>query len=429
MKLKQKKSDKAITLIALVVTIVVLLILAGVSISMLTGENGIMKQAAESKDKTKIGDEKERVELAAIAAKAKTGWEEITEENLEKELTINIGERNVDYTLEQCGDKFIVTYPATGNSYLVDAGGKTTERGPWYSVTGTDMNGDKTLKVTNGEITLEVGDIIDYNPLIEGEEVKTVTSYSKENEYEDQTFSSDYRGTWKVLGVSDEGQILIAPTDVIKTTLDEYYYIKGREGYINAVSELDKISEIFGHGYGATDARSIRIEDINKVTGYNPNNVGVYDPNQTGNGKKYGEGDVGEYGSEVTCYWKGDAYPHYTTSNGLEGNSYDDHNKYYNKMFNWFDVISKTWKVSQKVTMDPVVTDINSMQKITTLKITFYYYYLNSLSSNSSTGGGLTEGSKAYKAIDNGSEQYYWVGSTFVGFDRKFCLFWITQCM
>ena len=58
MKKKREQKAKGITLIALVVTIVVLLILAGVSISMLGGENGIIKQAVESKDKTKIGDEK-----------------------------------------------------------------------------------------------------------------------------------------------------------------------------------------------------------------------------------------------------------------------------------------------------------------------------------------------------------------------------------
>ena len=49
-KLKRKNG---ITLIALVVTIVVLLILAGVSISMLLGENGIITQANESKTETR----------------------------------------------------------------------------------------------------------------------------------------------------------------------------------------------------------------------------------------------------------------------------------------------------------------------------------------------------------------------------------------
>ena len=47
-----KKQTKGITLIALVITIIVLLILAGVSISMLTGENGILVQAQKAKEET-----------------------------------------------------------------------------------------------------------------------------------------------------------------------------------------------------------------------------------------------------------------------------------------------------------------------------------------------------------------------------------------
>ena len=54
-----RKKEKGITLITLVVTIIVLLILAGVSLSMLTGENGILTQANKAKDETKIASEKE----------------------------------------------------------------------------------------------------------------------------------------------------------------------------------------------------------------------------------------------------------------------------------------------------------------------------------------------------------------------------------
>lgn len=53
------KKDKGITLIALVITIIVLLILAGVSISMLTGENGIINKATGAKENTEIGKEEE----------------------------------------------------------------------------------------------------------------------------------------------------------------------------------------------------------------------------------------------------------------------------------------------------------------------------------------------------------------------------------
>ena len=48
------KNNKGITLIALVITIIVLLILAGVSIAMLTGENGILNQASKAAEMTEI---------------------------------------------------------------------------------------------------------------------------------------------------------------------------------------------------------------------------------------------------------------------------------------------------------------------------------------------------------------------------------------
>ena len=58
------KERKGITLIALVITIIVLLILAGVSIAMLTGENGILKQASNAQIKTKQAEVEEMVSLA-----------------------------------------------------------------------------------------------------------------------------------------------------------------------------------------------------------------------------------------------------------------------------------------------------------------------------------------------------------------------------
>ena len=58
-----KIKEKGITLIALVVTIVVLLILAGVSISMLTGENGIVTRAQEAKIMTELATVNEAIDL------------------------------------------------------------------------------------------------------------------------------------------------------------------------------------------------------------------------------------------------------------------------------------------------------------------------------------------------------------------------------
>ena len=53
------KNNKGITLIALVITIIVLLILAGISISLVTGDNGLLKQATRAGAETKIAEAKE----------------------------------------------------------------------------------------------------------------------------------------------------------------------------------------------------------------------------------------------------------------------------------------------------------------------------------------------------------------------------------
>ena len=63
-------NNKGITLIALVITIIVLLILAGVSIAMLTGQNGILTQASNAKSDTAKAEIAEKVNMAVQAAYA-----------------------------------------------------------------------------------------------------------------------------------------------------------------------------------------------------------------------------------------------------------------------------------------------------------------------------------------------------------------------
>ena len=62
------RSNKGITLIALVVTIIVLLILAGISISMISGQNGILTKAGEAKTRTDFEQIKEELGLAITSA-------------------------------------------------------------------------------------------------------------------------------------------------------------------------------------------------------------------------------------------------------------------------------------------------------------------------------------------------------------------------
>ena len=64
------KNQKGITLIALVITIIVLLILAGVSIAMLTGPNGLLTRAEEAGDATEKAEAVEKVNTALQAVYA-----------------------------------------------------------------------------------------------------------------------------------------------------------------------------------------------------------------------------------------------------------------------------------------------------------------------------------------------------------------------
>ena len=67
------KRNKGITLIALVITIIVLLILAGVTIATLTGENGILSKASEASEETRKANAEEQVNLAVVASIGEEG--------------------------------------------------------------------------------------------------------------------------------------------------------------------------------------------------------------------------------------------------------------------------------------------------------------------------------------------------------------------
>ena len=80
------KERKGITLIALVITIIVLLILAGVSIAMLTGQNGILTQAQNAKATTEKAEVKERAQTDIVGVQTETESTEISKTALKRIL-------------------------------------------------------------------------------------------------------------------------------------------------------------------------------------------------------------------------------------------------------------------------------------------------------------------------------------------------------
>ena len=103
-KKKSSPKERGITLIALIITIIVLLILAGVALSALTGDSGILNNTEGAKEKTSLANAKEQVALAAQGALTKghaEGSGTITRDNLKNELDNIVGEINKDYTLSE----------------------------------------------------------------------------------------------------------------------------------------------------------------------------------------------------------------------------------------------------------------------------------------------------------------------------------------
>ena len=116
----KKNKELGITLIALVVTIIVLLILAGISIQMISGNNGILTRAGEAKSRTDEGQIEEKIKLAYHSVLV-DGQGRATENALNKELTKEFGEDG--YTLDTSNTSL---WKITVNEVDVDIPGGTT---------------------------------------------------------------------------------------------------------------------------------------------------------------------------------------------------------------------------------------------------------------------------------------------------------------
>ena len=203
-----------------------LLILAGVSIATLTGDNGVLTQATRAKEETEKASEKEQRTLLKY----------------EYELAKSQGEINETETLGE------------------------------YSI-------EAEIKKKYGQ-DIKIGDTVNYEDNVD-----------------------EYNGTWKVLGI-ENGQILLMSSDPVNKNVK----LKGKEDFLNLETRLNEECEKYGTGTGAESARSLKVEDINKITDYNPE-----DPEKV---VKYGKNTVEEYGTEVTFKLNEEGNLEYKCSNG-----------------------------------------------------------------------------------------------------------------
>ena len=108
------KNQKGITLIALVITIIVLLILAGVTIAMLTGENGILTKAKTADTDTKNAEVAERINMELQAFKADILANGSIQDDTKEKAAANLP----DSTIDTDSNPVIISYEGkTGSIY------------------------------------------------------------------------------------------------------------------------------------------------------------------------------------------------------------------------------------------------------------------------------------------------------------------------
>ena len=125
-KTKETKKNRGITLISLIVTIIVLLILAGISIAILNGDSGIIKKSKEAKEQTEISEEKEVVDRATVQAMGNNKKGDLIENELQEQLDKIASSGKTEVT--DTGEEFEILFKESNRCYTVDKEGNILEQ-------------------------------------------------------------------------------------------------------------------------------------------------------------------------------------------------------------------------------------------------------------------------------------------------------------
>lgn len=223
--------------------------------------------------------------------------------------------------------------------------------------------------ISKGNESYEIGDYYDYDESNNG----------------NITGLTDVK--WKVLGVDDNGNLLIVSASSIgNVTLgDEANIEKAQQAYLEGSQKVNDFTKNYGKGKGAIAVRSFTNDDLFKLSNY------------TSEDNK----------EEYTYYWTGEQEP--LSINTSDNNEFQIKHQY-NNTFIWYDENTKTWNNTLK-TND--ATNENRI-KITTAKNT-----LNTLSNliYHTDEYRLAIDSKAFNMVylnDDGNRETYWTDNTFV---------------
>ena len=227
------RKTKGITLIALVITIVVLLILAGVTISTLTGDNGLISKANESKIATEKSALREEIDLLLLQAQMGDKIEDIFKDGIViKDGTI--------YEVTYKGEKFLVS---SDNEYIEIV--EPSYEGEWTfnqsTQTLTGYNGDLTTKRENQDI----GEVIIPN-YYNGKRVKKISGglFRENLDLKKLTISDGIEviGGLAFYNCSNLKGDLIIPNSVTTIEMQAFQNCTSLDGILKLSNRLEKIN-------------------------------------------------------------------------------------------------------------------------------------------------------------------------------------------
>ena len=254
-----KRTSSGVTLIALIITIIVLLILAGVTISMIVGDNGILNQATRASDEMAQSSAEEKVNVEVLGSYETDGTINI---DLLNENLQNI--ENLTYNGESLSDENVISkLPAT---VVVDGYNVIIREDGSVVVSEWTQTG---YEITNGEITVKVGDyVLNYDEGTGSTQIETTES----GHTEQQTLTTENLG-WRILGIGENGGLELISDNPTSATVT----LAGETGYLNAEEVLNTAcNKLYGKGQYAESARSLNVEDVNKLANYDPETYSGY---------------------------------------------------------------------------------------------------------------------------------------------------------
>ena len=263
---KENLKNKGITLIALIITIIVMLILTGVTLSITLGDNGLVNKAKEAATQTQIAMDRELLLSAVVGALGNDGKVNFSSIVLPEGFTGSNGEyrsRNGNlFTVTSDGQILLEGTQPGGSEVSPEDGTKLIE------LYRAGMNCQDVNCMNEGH--LHIGDYVNYSP------DTTVTTYYPDGE--SQTNIGANTGytvsagatelqkieqeelNWRVLGASGDNILLISGAPTITSGMQFYGYV----GYNNYEDILNNACSTLYSKSGVGTARSITISDINE---------------------------------------------------------------------------------------------------------------------------------------------------------------------